>query len=129
MIKETMAYLSQYDPEVGATIENEYHREQRNIELIASENIVSPAVMLAMGTCLTNKYAEGYPGKRYYGGCYCVDETEEIARQRACKLFGAEHASTSPVSISIRSPTPSTMRPSRSTTTSSIASRRSASPR
>ena len=87
MIKETMAYLSQYDPEVGATIENEYHREQRNIELIASENIVSPAVMLAMGTCLTNKYAEGYPGKRYYGGCYCVDETEEIARQRACKLF------------------------------------------
>ena len=79
MIKETMAYLSQYDPEVGATIENEYHREQRNIELIASENIVSPAVMLAMGTCLTNKYAEGYPGKRYYGGCYCVDETEETA--------------------------------------------------
>ena len=96
MIKETMAYLSQYDPEVGATIENEYHREQRNIELIASENIVSPAVMLAMGTCLTNKYAEGYPGKRYYGGCYCVDETEEIARQRACKLFGAEHANVQP---------------------------------
>ena len=76
MIKETMEFLSQYDPEVGATIEKEYHREQRNIELIASENIVSPAVMLAMGTCLTNKYAEGYPGKRYYGGCYCVDETE-----------------------------------------------------
>ena len=96
MMKETMAYLSQYDPEVGATIENEYHREQRNIELIASENIVSPAVMLAMGTCLTNKYAEGYPGKRYYGGCYCVDETEEIARQRACKLFGAEHANVPP---------------------------------
>ena len=96
MIKETMAYLSQYDPEVGATIENEYHREQRNIELIASENIVSPAVMMAMGTCLTNKYAEGYPGKRYYGGCYCVDETEEIARQRACKLFGAEHANVQP---------------------------------
>ena len=96
MIKETMEYLRQYDPEVGATIENEYHREQRNIELIASENIVSPAVMLAMGTCLTNKYAEGYPGKRYYGGCYCVDETEEIARQRACKLFGAEHANVQP---------------------------------
>ena len=118
MIKETMEFLSQYDPEVGATIEKEYHREQRNIELIASENIVSPAVMMAMGTCLTNKYAEGYPGKRYYGGCYCVDETEEIARQRACKLFGAEHAncptaarSTSPASTSIRSPTPSTMRP------------------
>ena len=95
MIKETMEFLSQYDPEVGATIEKEYHREQRNIELIASENIVSPAVMMAMGTCLTNKYAEGYPGKRYYG-CYCVDETEEIARQRACKLFGAEHANVQP---------------------------------
>ena len=91
-----MEFLSQYDPEVGATIEKEYHREQRNIELIASENIVSPAVMMAMGTCLTNKYAEGYPGKRYYGGCYCVDETEEIARQRACKLFGAEHANVQP---------------------------------
>ena len=62
MIKETMEFLSQYDPEVGATIEKEYHREQRNIELIASENIVSPAVMMAMGTCLTNKYAEGLPG-------------------------------------------------------------------
>ena len=62
MIKETMEFLSQYDPEVGATIEKEYHRQQRNIELIASENIVSPAVMMAMGTCLTNKYAEGYPG-------------------------------------------------------------------
>ena len=96
MIKETMEFLSQYDPEVGATIEKEYHREQRNIELIASENIVSPAVMMAMGTCLTNKYAEGYPGKRYYGGCYCVDETEEIARQRACKQFGAEHANVQP---------------------------------
>ena len=96
MIKETMEFLSQYDPEVGVTIEKEYHREQRNIELIASENIVSPAVMMAMGTCLTNKYAEGYPGKRYYGGCYCVDETEEIARQRACKLFGAEHANVQP---------------------------------
>ena len=96
MIKETMEFLSQYDPEVGATIEKEYHREQRNIELIASENIVSPAVMMAMGTCLTNKYAEGYPGKRYYGGCYCGDETEEIARQRACKLFGAEHANVQP---------------------------------
>ena len=97
MIKETMEFLSQYDPEVGATIEKEYHREQRNIELIASENIVSPAVMMAMGTCLTNKYAEGYPGKRYYGGCYCVDETEEIiAIQRACKLFGAKYANVQP---------------------------------
>ena len=98
MITETMDFLAQYDPEVGATVKKEYERQQRNIELIASENIVSPAVMLAMGTCLTNKYAEGYPGKRYYGGCYCVDETEEIARQRACKLFGAEHANVQPLS-------------------------------
>ena len=96
MITETMDFLAQYDPEVGATVKKEYERQQRNIELIASENIVSPAVMLAMGTCLTNKYAAGYPGKRYYGGCYCVDETEEIARQRACKLFGAEHANVQP---------------------------------
>lgn len=96
MIKETMAYLSQYDPEVGATIENEYHREQRNIELIASENIVSPAVMMAMGTCLTNKYAEGYPGKRYYGGCEDVDIVENIARDRAKKLFGAKFANVQP---------------------------------
>ena len=96
MIKETMAYLSQYDPEVGATIENEYHREQRNIELIASENIVSPAVMLAMGTCLTNKYAEGYPGKRYYGGCECVDEVENLAIRRVCQLFGAKYANVQP---------------------------------
>ncbi len=96
MIKETMEFISKFDPEIGKTIVNEYERQQRNIELIASENIVSPAVMLAMGTCLTNKYAEGYPGKRYYGGCYCVDETEEIARQRACELFGAEHANVQP---------------------------------
>ena len=75
MIHETMAYLSQVDPEVGASIQEEFARERRNIELIASENIVSEAVMLAMGTCLTNKYAEGYPGKRYYGGCYAVDVT------------------------------------------------------
>ena len=88
MIHETMAYLSQVDPEVGASIQEEFARERRNIELIASENIVSEAVMLAMGTCLTNKYAEGYPGKRYYGGCYAVDVTEEIARKRACALFG-----------------------------------------
>ena len=70
MIQDTMQYLSQWDPEVGASVQEEFNRQQRNIELIASENIVSPAVMLAMGTCLTNKYAEGYPGKRYYGGCY-----------------------------------------------------------
>lgn len=96
MIKETMEFLSQYDPEVGATIEKEYHREQRNIELIASENIVSPAVMMAIGTCLTNKYAEGYPGKRYYGGCECVDEVENLAIHRVCQLFGAKYANVQP---------------------------------
>ena len=96
MIHETMAYLSQVDPEVGASIQEEFARERRNIELIASENIVSEAVMLAMGTCLTNKYAEGYPGKRYYGGCYAVDVTEEIARKRACELFGCKYANVQP---------------------------------
>ena len=84
------------DTKLFDLIESEKRRQMQGIELIASENIVSPAVMMAMGTCLTNKYAEGYPGKRYYGGCYCVDETEEIARQRACKLFGAEHANVQP---------------------------------
>ena len=82
MIQDIMDFLSQADPEVGASIQKEFDREQHNIELIASENIVSKAVLLAMGTCLTNKYAEGYPGKRYYGGCYAVDVTEELARQR-----------------------------------------------
>ncbi len=96
MIQETMDYLSQVDPEVGASIREEFARQRRNIELIASENLVSPAVMLAMGTCLTNKYAEGYPGKRYYGGCYAVDVTEEIARQRACQLFGCKYANVQP---------------------------------
>ncbi|MEG1918454.1 MAG: serine hydroxymethyltransferase [Oscillospiraceae bacterium] len=96
MMRETMAFLEKADPEVGASIRAEYDREVRNIELIASENMVSEAVMLAMGTCLTNKYAEGYPGKRYYGGCYAVDVTENIARERACKLFGAEHANVQP---------------------------------
>ncbi|MBU5627667.1 serine hydroxymethyltransferase [Oscillibacter sp. MSJ-2] len=91
-----MDFLEQADPEVGASIREEFNRECRNIELIASENIVSEAVMLAMGTCLTNKYAEGYPGKRYYGGCYAVDVTEEIARNRACELFGAKHANVQP---------------------------------
>ena len=96
MIQDLMSFLSQADPEVGASIQEEFFRESRNIELIASENIVSPAVMLAMGTCLTNKYAEGYPGKRYYGGCYAVDVTEEIARQRACQLFGCNYANVQP---------------------------------
>ncbi len=96
MIQQTMDYISQFDPEVGASIREEFARECRNIELIASENLVSPAVMLAMGTCLTNKYAEGYPGKRYYGGCYAVDITEEIARKRACQLFGCSYANVQP---------------------------------
>ena len=88
--------LNQFDPEVYASCERELKRQQHNIELIASENIVSEAVLLAAGTILTNKYAEGYPGKRYYGGCVYVDEVEEIARERAKKLFGAEHANVQP---------------------------------
>ena len=96
LVQEIMAYLSQIDPEVGASIQKEFSRQQKNIELIASENIVSPGVMLAMGTCLTNKYAEGYPGHRYYGGCYAVDVTEELARQRACQLFGCRYANVQP---------------------------------
>ena len=96
MIQQTMDFISQHDPEVGASIQEEFARERRNIELIASENIVSEAVMLAMGTCLTNKYAEGYPGKRYYGGCYAVDVTEDIARKRACQLFGCNYANVQP---------------------------------
>lgn len=96
LIQETMEFISQYDPEVGASIRAEFDRERRNIELIASENIVSPAVMLAMGTCLTNKYAEGYPGKRYYGGCECVDEVENLAIHRVCQLFGAKYANVQP---------------------------------
>ncbi len=88
--------LEQYDAEVFAACEKELKRQQHNIELIASENIVSEAVLLAAGTVLTNKYAEGYPSKRYYGGCYCVDVVEDIARDRAKKLFGAEHANVQP---------------------------------
>lgn len=88
--------LKQYDEEVYVSCEREFERQQHNIELIASENIVSEAVLLAAGTVLTNKYAEGYPGKRYYGGCVYVDEVEEIARERAKKLFGAEHANVQP---------------------------------
>lgn len=88
--------LKNYDTEVYAACSDELSRQQHNIELIASENIVSKAVLLAAGGVLTNKYAEGYPGKRYYGGCVHVDVVEEIARQRACKLFGAEHANVQP---------------------------------
>ena len=84
------------DPEVAEAIELELNRQRTHIELIASENFVSPAVMAAMGTCLTNKYAEGYPGKRYYGGCQFVDIAENLARDRACRLFGAEHANVQP---------------------------------
>ena len=84
------------DPEIAEAIEQELNRQRTHIELIASENFVSSAVMAAMGTPLTNKYAEGYPGKRYYGGCECVDIVENLARDRACKLFGAEHANVQP---------------------------------
>ena len=98
MEDQTMFFekLSQYDREVYASCERKLVRQQQNIELIASENIVSEAVLLAAGTVLTNKYAEGYPAKRYYGGCVYVDEVEEIARERAKKLFGAEHANVQP---------------------------------
>ena len=88
--------LASFDEEVFAASARELRRQQENIELIASENIVSEAVLLAAGGVLTNKYAEGYPGKRYYGGCVYVDEVEEIARKRACALFGAEHANVQP---------------------------------
>ena len=84
------------DPEIAQAIEDELNRQRSHIELIASENFVSPAVMAATGSCLTNKYAEGYPGHRYYGGCECVDVAEELARKRACALFGAEHANVQP---------------------------------
>ena len=96
VLEPSMQYLQQQDPEIAACIENEFHRQKQNIELIASENIASPAVILAMGTVLTNKYAEGYPGKRYYGGCQFVDEVETLAIERAKKLFGAEHANVQP---------------------------------
>ena len=88
--------IRQSDPEVAEAIGQELNRQRTHVELIASENFVSPAVMAAMGTCLTNKYAEGYPGKRYYGGCEFVDIVEDLARKRACQLFGAEHANVQP---------------------------------
>ena len=88
--------LNQFDTEVANACELELERQRHNIELIASENIVSKAVLLAAGGVLTNKYAEGYPSKRYYGGCQCVDIVEEIARERAKKLFGADHANVQP---------------------------------
>lgn len=96
MIESIIRKLSETDPEVAAAIGSELHRQRRGLELIASENLVSEAVMLAMGTHLTNKYAEGYPAHRYYGGCECVDIVENIAIERACALFGAEHANVQP---------------------------------
>ena len=96
MVREIMDYISSCDEAVGKALYAEYHRQQRNLELIASENIGSPAVMLAMGTVPTNKYAEGYPEKRYYGGCEEVDALEDLAIERAKKLFGAEHACVQP---------------------------------
>lgn len=88
--------LEEEDPEVAAAVDAEYRRECDGIELIASENFVSEAVMAAAGSIMTNKYAEGYPGKRYYGGCMCVDVVEDLARERACRLFEAEHANVQP---------------------------------
>ena len=93
---DTIGFVQAADPEVGAAMQRELGRQRANIELIASENIVSPAVMAAMGSVLTNKYAEGYPGHRYYGGCQFVDEVERIAIDRACKLFGARYANVQP---------------------------------
>lgn len=95
-LMDTIGFVESYDKEVGQAMNEELKRQKRNIELIASENIVSPAVMAAMGSVLTNKYAEGYPGKRYYGGCESVDVVEKIAIERAKKLFGAEHANVQP---------------------------------
>ena len=96
MIKEMNQYLAQHDPVVAAAIDAELARERDGLELIASENVVSEAVMMAVGSVLTNKYAEGYPAKRYYGGCQCVDVVENIAIERACELFGAKYANVQP---------------------------------
>ena len=96
MVKDIMKYLSEQDKEVGQAVELEFGRQSSNLELIASENIVSKAVMLAMGSVLTNKYAEGYPGKRYYGGCEDVDIVENIAIERAKQLFGCDYANVQP---------------------------------
>ena len=95
-ILDTIGFVSRFNPEVGEAMQKELGRQQRNIELIASENFVSPAVMAAMGSVLTNKYAEGYPGKRYYGGCQYVDIVENIAIQRAKELFGADCVNVQP---------------------------------
>ena len=96
---DTIGLVNTVDPELAAAMDRELNRQRQNIELIASENIVSPAVMAAMGSILTNKYAEGLPGKRYYGGCVYVDEVENIAIERACKLFGAKYANVQPTPV------------------------------
>ena len=96
MVLEYMDFVEKFDPQVGAAIRAEYQRQCDNIELIASENIVSDVVLAAAGSVLTNKYAEGYPGKRYYGGCQCVDVVENLAIDRACQLFGAKFANVQP---------------------------------
>ena len=96
MVLEYMDFVERFDPQVGEAIRAEYQRQCDNIELIASENIVSEAVLAAAGSVLTNKYAEGYPGKRYYGGCQCVDIVENLAIERACQLFGAKFANVQP---------------------------------
>ncbi|WP_407384869.1 serine hydroxymethyltransferase [Ruminococcus sp.] len=95
-LMDSIGFVKSYDEEIGDAMAQELSRQRQNLELIASENIVSPAVMAAMGSVLTNKYAEGYPSKRYYGGCFAVDIAEDIARKRACELFGAEHANVQP---------------------------------
>ncbi len=95
-ISTLISELEGYDPEIGAVVAEELERQRGGLELIASENVVSPAVMLAMGSPLTNKYAEGYPAKRYYGGCYVVDKAETIAIERAKALFGADHVNVQP---------------------------------
>ena len=95
-VLDTIGFVGEFDSEVGNAMQKELDRQRRNIELIASENLVSPAVLAAMGSVLTNKYAEGYPGKRYYGGCECVDIVENIAIDRAKQIFGADHANVQP---------------------------------
>lgn len=96
MLNENLRFIETVDPETASAIRAEYARETDGLEMIASENFVSPAVLAAAGCIMTNKYAEGYPAKRYYGGCACVDIVENLARDRACELFGAEHANVQP---------------------------------
>ena len=96
MLNENLKFIEAIDPETADAIRAEHARESAGLEMIASENFVSPAVLAAAGSIMTNKYAEGYPSKRYYGGCMCVDVVEELARKRACELFGAKFANVQP---------------------------------